>query len=156
MMCSFEWILVSLLSALGGIGVASIGGLPGAPKGRTEEGGLIWVPWGGRHLKIPEIEPSQRAFDQGAYDHAYRSLRKVRRSIKQGCISETPIFEIQLYNNLAVSAHRLSQLADDARKQQRLRNLARYYITCAAQIPTSSRELSRAIRRNIDLIDRVW
>jgi hypothetical protein len=154
MMCSFERILVSLLSALGGIGVASIGGLPGAPKGRTEEEKPIWVPWGGRHLKIPEIELSEQAFERGAYGEAYESLCGVL-SVSQGQIEAEAPFEAQLYNNLAVSAHELSQRVDEASTRQLLGIEARDYIDYAAQIPTSSRELSHAIRRNLDLISRV-
>jgi hypothetical protein len=156
MIGALKRILIGLLSPLGGIGAASIGGLPGAPKGQTEEEKPIWVPWGGRHLRIPGIEPSERAFERGAYGEAYRSLRRVRACVRQGQIEARAPFRAQLYNNLAVSAHKRSQAVDDTVMQQRLRSAARYYINHAAQIPTSSWELAHAIRRNHDLIDPVW
>jgi hypothetical protein len=114
------------------------------------------VPWGGRHLKIPEIWASERAFERGAYGEAYKSLRRARTCVRRGQIGAKAPFKAQLYNNLAVSAHKHSQVVGDAVRQHRLQSLARCYINDAAQISTSSWELSHAIRRNLDLISRVW
>jgi len=156
-MRSLKQVLVGLLVSLSGVGTASIGGLPGVPKPKTQvEEKVCWVNWGGSHLSVPEVHESQQAFEQGADDQAHRSLCKVRGSMKQGRIVETTTFEIQLHNNLAVSALNCSQHVDDARKQQRLRNLARGYISRAAQRRTSSLELSDAVKQNLDLINREW
>jgi hypothetical protein len=156
MIGALKRMLFGLLSPLSGIGAASLGGLPGVPKGRTEEEQPIWVHWGGRHLKIPEIWASEQAFERGAYGEAYDSLRRVRVYVRQGQIKAKALFRAQLLNNLAVSAHKVSQRVDEASTRQFFRIRARYYISHAAQIPTSSWELSHAIRRNMDLIDRVW
>jgi len=148
-MRSFKQLLVEVLASLGGIGSASIGGLPGIPRSREEEQ-TIWVDWGGSHLNFPEIQQSQQAFKQGAYDRAYEFLRRAQKSIKV----ETSTFRAQLFNNLAVSAYNLSERVDDMTTRQRLLNKAQDDITRAASITTSSLELSDAVRHNLAIIGR--
>jgi hypothetical protein len=146
MMHSLKRILITFLLSPSGIGAASIGGLPGTPRSREEEE-TIWVDWGGSHLTVPELQQSQEAFKQGAYDRAYESLRRVLESVKV----ETPAFNAQLLNNLAVSAYKFSQQVDDASRRQMLQNEAKDCITRAAGIQTFSLELSDAVRQNLTI-----
>jgi hypothetical protein len=147
-------MLIGLLSSLSGIGTAAIGGLPGPPKPRRKGAKLIWISWGGRHRKIHGTMLSQQAFSRRAYREAYDSLDRLRGCIIRGQIKVEAKFKAQLYNNLAVSAHELSQCVDDASEEQRLRIKAWAYIKRAARIPISSREISAAIRHNRSLMWR--
>ena len=148
-MGALKKLLIDVLASLSGIGTASIGGLPGITRGQEEEE-TVWVPWGGSHLAIPELRQSQEAFKQGAYDRAYKSLRRIPESVRV----ETPTFKAQLLNNCAVSAYRFSQQVDDVNRRQALQNEAQDYITRAAAIPTFSSELSDAVKRNLTIIGR--
>jgi len=148
-MHSLKQLLIELAASFVGVGTASIGGLPGTPRGREEEE-TIWIPWGGFHLTIPELWQSQEAFKQGAYDRAYESLRGIPESVRV----ETPAFKAQLLNNRAVSAYRFSQQVGDVNKRQMLQNEAQDHITRAAGIETFSSELSEAVKRNLTIIGR--
>jgi len=130
-------ILVGLLSSLGGIGLASMGGLPGVSGRQMEKDEEpIWADWGGSVLDIPEIRLSQQAFEGRALDQAYEFLIQAQ----QGIETQSPTFEAQLLNNLAVSACGLG-----------LHNEASEYIRSAAQIETNSWEIFNIVRCNLDL-----
>ena len=154
-MSSLNQLVVGILASLSGICLASIGGLPGVPKGRTKEEKASWIDWGGSHLNIPEILQSQQAFEAGMPKQAFKSLSKARREIKQGRIKvvETPAFSAQLNNNLAVSAHNLSQRTNVLSKP-RLQSVAQRCIIHAAQVPTPSLEIKDTIAHNLKVIVR--
>jgi Flp pilus assembly protein TadD len=137
-MHSLKRVLVEFVVLFSGVGIASIGGLPGVPRSRSRaERETIWVDWGGSQLSIPEIKQSQLAFEKAAFDEAYKALGKVQDIGEP----KTPSFDAQVLNNLAVSAY------SSGRVEQ-----ARDYMILAAQIETVPQELSDAIAHNLDLI----
>ena len=102
-MASLGKMVLRVLGSLAGIGTASIGGLPGIPRGdQSPPESLKWVPWGGSQLHEKAFKDSQEAFYWENYQDAYETLTK---ALKQGGLLakiQTADERAQLYNNLAV------------------------------------------------------
>jgi hypothetical protein len=152
-MAHLKRLLIGILTSIGGVGGASIGGLPGPTQGpRSRE--AKWIDWGGSHRNIPNVMQSQRAYDNGNHKEAFKHLKRVRREVERGGSPGNPGFRAQLNNNLAVCAHNCGQQALFQPRRDRWEGLARQYIARAVEIRTSSREISNIVGNNHRVIAR--
>mgnify|MGYP006987950847 FL=1 len=152
-MASLKRMLMGLLTSIGGMGTASIGGLPGPTK-RREDFKAKWIDWGGSHRGIPKVMQSQQAHNDGAHRQAFGHLQKVRKDVERGRSPATPAFQAQLNNNLAVCAHECGEQAVSSLRRQRWQGIAKQCITRASEISTSSFEISETVSHNHQVISQ--